>query len=155
MTVKRRCSVCGDEFVARRSDARFCSPQCRQKNFQNSVRRTGPVEGAGQRDAGGVSPPSDRGLVATVEAQLRALGQLHTYDGQAALGLAEHLCQSTISGAERASMTKALHEAMERVRRVADQDVEDFVDRLKARVQAKRAEAEAIADQVSRNGRHR
>ncbi len=154
MTVKRQCGLCGAEFVAKRADAKFCSSQCRQRNFQNSVRRPAPVE-----RAGGVLPPSDQGvdcgLAATVEAQLRAVGQLHTVDGQAALGLAEHLSRDTISGAERSSMTKSLHDAMERAKRAADDDVEDELDRIRARAQAKRAEAIAELEQVSRNGRHR
>lgn len=152
MTVKRQCSVCGDEFVAKRADAKFCGAKCRQKNFQNLLRGAPPAP-AGQ------PPPSDqgvdRGLVASVEARLRAVGQLHTIDGQAALGVAEHLCRDTISGAERASLTKSLNEVMARVLHAADDDVEDEVDRIKARVRAKRAEASAEFDAVSRNGRHR
>jgi hypothetical protein len=92
--------------------------------------------------------------VASVETQLRAIGQTGTVEGQAALRLAEHLCLDTISGAERSSMTKALSDAMERARRAADDDVEDELDRIKARARAKRAEAIAELEQVSRNGRH-
>lgn len=30
----KRCEICGREFVARRSTARFCSNRCRQRNHQ-------------------------------------------------------------------------------------------------------------------------
>jgi hypothetical protein len=38
----KKCAVCGEEFSAARSDARFCSPPCRQAAYR--VRRmTGEV----------------------------------------------------------------------------------------------------------------
>lgn len=30
----RHCTTCGDPFVALRSDARYCSPRCRQKAYR-------------------------------------------------------------------------------------------------------------------------
>jgi hypothetical protein len=91
-------------------------------------------------------------LAATVEAQLRTLGQLHTVDGRAALGLADHLDRDTISGAERSSMTKLLNEVMARVLRTADDDPDDDpVHILAQRAKAKKnGDEQAYAYWMSR-----
>ena len=154
MTVKRQCSVCGDEFVAKRADAKFCGAKCRQKNFQNLLRGTAPFQ---PRPASRRRPirvlivgwwrrwrrDGGRSASCTRSTGRRPWGWLST-------------CAATRLGCERASLMKSLNEVMARVLHAADDDVEDEVDRIKGpRVRAKRAEASAEFDAVSRNGRHR
>jgi hypothetical protein len=154
MTAKRQCGQCGEEFVAKRSDALYCTPKCRQKHFQDLLRSAppGPAGQAPTSDRGDSVGQQrhgvDRGLAATVEAQLRTLGRLHTVDGQAALGLAEHLSRDTISGSERSSMTKSLNEVMARVLRAADDNPDDDpVHILQQRAKAKRLIAEGLIEE--------
>jgi hypothetical protein len=140
MTTRRRCALesCGKTFSARRSDALYCSPSCRQRNFQQSARR--PAQSVSRN---GSTPAADAELVVMVRDELRAMGQLNTVDGQAALQVAEHLCRDTISGAERTSLTKSLNEIMVRVARAADSDEPDAVDGLRSISDAIRAGASA------------
>ena len=149
----RECAQCGTTFESRRSDAKFCGPKCRQQNFQHALRQPAA---ATERQSGVQSrtpePESgDGGLVAAVEAKLRAAGQMQTPDGQAALGIAEHLCRATISGAERASLTKALHDAMARTLAAAP-DPDDPVAAIRRRVEAKR-QSQRPVNGAARNGR--
>ncbi len=39
---KKTCEVCGSEFVAKRSDARTCSPACRQKSYRKRLQMAAP-----------------------------------------------------------------------------------------------------------------
>jgi hypothetical protein len=148
----RECAQCGTRFDARRSDAKFCGPKCRQQNFQHALRRPGP---ATERESAVSATPGsqseDGGLIAAVEAKLRAAGQMQTPDGQAALGIAEHLCRGTISGTERASLTKALHDAMARTLAAAP-DPDDPVAAIRRRVEAKRQSMRPVKG-TARNGR--
>jgi hypothetical protein len=54
------------------------------------------------------------------------------------LGIAEHLCRATISGAERAALTKALHDAIARCLAAAP-DPNDPVAEIRRRAATKRA----------------
>jgi predicted nucleic acid-binding Zn-ribbon protein len=89
---RRQCSLCGAVFEARRSDAKFCTPKCRQKHFQNSVRQPAIEPQKPQKEPdrsklaapGGVEFPraeADRAagrLVASVTARLEAIGQVES-----------------------------------------------------------------------------
>ena len=105
--------------------------------------RQGLDEGFGPACGGaGVKPPppgGDSGLVATVTAQLREAGQMHTIAGQSALQVAEHLCRGGISGSERAALMKALNEALGRALTAAD-TADVPLTLLRRQVAAKRAE---------------
>jgi hypothetical protein len=137
------CTFCGSEFDARRSDAKFCGPQCKQKNHQAKSRQPVPPV---QAVRSGGDPPLAEGLIATVEANLRAAGQLGTVAGQAALGLAEHLSRGAISGSERAALTKALHETMQRALAAASCAPDDPLEVIRRRVRAKRGQPLAGGD---------
>jgi len=39
-----KCIVCKKEFQAKRSDAKFCSPNCRQRSVRGVVKSEEPVE---------------------------------------------------------------------------------------------------------------
>jgi hypothetical protein len=138
--MRLQCSFCGGDFEARRSDAKFCGPQCKQKNFQAKSRQNGsaPPTPAVQSSGGTLLA---EGLVATVTESLRAANQLGTVAGQAALGLAEHLSRGAISGSERAALTKSLHETMQRALAAADVDPNDPLEAIRRRVRAKRGRA--------------
>src|SRR6478735_3430122 len=136
-----QCGFCGSEFEARRSDAKFCGPQCKQKNFQAKANRL-PVSTPStvvRRSSNGRDVKSEpSGLVATVTGSLRSADQLGTVTGQSALGLAEHLSRGAISGSERAALTKALHETMQRALAAADDDPNDPLVAIRRRARAKR-----------------
>ena len=136
MSAVKRCVECGREFHARRSDAKFHNAACRQKHFQNLLRQPAPkTDDPGSPTS---SPAADAALVTTVRMQLQSTGQLQSVDGQLALQVAEHLCQGGISGAERASLIKALDAAMGRVMRAAGDDpTADPVHILQQRMAAK------------------
>lgn len=133
----RQCALCGSSFEARRSDARFCSAHCRQRNYQIGAKQPPTSAPPGAKPVPPVSE-ADRALVATVQAQLRVAGQLATVDGQAALQVAEHLCRGTISGAERASLLRALNDSLARALAASD-SADDAITVLRRRVAAKRA----------------
>lgn len=161
---RRQCQHCSRAFDARRSDAKYCTPRCRQQAFQHA-KRTGE-----RRDVNTVRVSTDRSLfdaasaenrealrgsrdlVDAVRAELDTFDALNTVDGMAALQTAEHLCRNTISGTERTSLTKTLAEIMQRV---ASQraDLNDPVEQIRARWRARRSGAPIAAAEFIINGR--
>ncbi|MBJ8342788.1 hypothetical protein JGU71_28250 [Antrihabitans sp. YC3-6] len=86
-----KCGVCGAEFEARRSTAKYCSDRCRQRRKRGS--EPGPV-----------------GLVGSVTAELKAAGRLDSFDGQLAVELARQLTAQGASGIS--SLSKELRTVM-------------------------------------------
>lgn len=74
------CSVCASEFEARLSTAKYCSDRCRSRA---RVAR---------------SQPRPKGLLATVEAELKAAGRLNSSGGQLALELARLITSPGTTG---------------------------------------------------------
>ena len=160
---RRQCQHCSRAFDARRSDAKYCTPRCRQQAFQHAQRTGHRVALRG--DSNGQNLPFDaaraenrselsgsRDLVDAVRAELDRYDALNTVDGMAALQTAEHLCRNTISGTERTSLTRTLAEIMQRV---ASQraDLNDPVEQIRARWRARRGGAPIAAAEFIINGR--
>lgn len=91
------CAGCGEEFEARRSTAKWCSDRCRKAARRKAVRQGVADEAAqaatdaelaaakAERQA---TVNANRALVETLEAELKKVGRLDTFEGQVALRLA-------------------------------------------------------------------
>jgi hypothetical protein len=133
--VTRDCAVCGASFEAKRPQAKFCSATCRKR----SSRGAGPTAASPSS-----APPADGapiGVVAATAAELSAADRLNTSLGQAALRLAVRLETSTTdTGAGLASLSKELRAVMAQALATAE-PVDDPVDELARRRDAKRDRA--------------
>lgn len=87
--MKRPCARCGETFDAQRGSARFCSGSCRTAAF--AARKAGRPE----RADGAAPPPvaqllpAGPSLLASSRLKLEAAGRAETWEGQAALKVAE------------------------------------------------------------------
>jgi predicted nucleic acid-binding Zn ribbon protein len=108
-----KCGVCGKDFEARRSTAKYCSARCRQRQRQRQRR----------------SAVAPRGLIKTVTAELKAAGKLDSFDGQLAVELARQLTQGasgipSLSKELRAVMASALGDVSPAQQSVVEDDDE-------------------------------
>jgi hypothetical protein len=85
------CAGCGNDFEAKRSTAKFCSPTCRKR---------------GSRGVGTADVPSD--LVAVTQRELERLGKFDTVDGQQAMVIANRMVSPFETGAAVSSLSKDL-----------------------------------------------
>jgi hypothetical protein len=79
------CAACGQPFTATRGTALFCSTACRQRAHRD-------------RMAAEAAPAEDGPLIASVRAELTALGQLDTANGQLAVQLARGIERRPTAG---------------------------------------------------------
>lgn len=112
----RHCASCRKRLDSTSPRARFCSSTCRSRAHRSGglavvAGAPQPVDLASRRTA---TEPA-QGFVAAVEATLTTAGRLDTWEGQAALHLAQQMETSTAATlSARASANKELREAMDR-----------------------------------------
>ena len=109
MKVSRSCDLCQAQFETVSSKARFCSASCRAK-----AHRGGGVEP--RQPSAVVTPMSSPGgwAVATKKA-LGECGRLETWQGQAALAVAQRLDGSVVdTGSAYAALVREHRTAMDR-----------------------------------------
>lgn len=138
----RHCASCGEPLNSSSPRARFCGSTCRSRAHRAgglvAVENTGqPVDLASRRAA---AAPA-QGFVAAVIATLTKAERLDTWEGQAALHLAQQMEDATAATlSARASANKELREAMDRA--------------LKG-VAAKASSVQEIRDELARRRRDR
>lgn len=115
-----KCATCGNNFVAKRSTAKFCSTPCRVRAHRTKpaplpkVVQMATAKKQSQGKGRGKSPPDeDPTDLATVEAavlsELAKAGRTGTVMGQSALVLARRLDQPSIdTGSAVSSLVKQL-----------------------------------------------
>lgn len=112
----RHCASCGKPLSSASPRARFCNSTCRSRAHRaGGLASVGnaaqPVDLASRRTA---AAPA-QGFVAAVEATLTKADRLDTWEGQAALHLAQQMAASAAATlSARAAASKELREAMDR-----------------------------------------
>jgi hypothetical protein len=143
-------------YTAKLESSRFCGGPCRAKW---SKLRAKPAAVAPSSPPVGGMPPlpvtsADVCLYDAARSEFTARGVAHTLPAMQALQAAQRLDDPATSDASRSPLSKEFSRLREEALRGAV-DVNDPIEAIKARVRAKRAEASAEFDAVSRNGRHR
>lgn len=139
-----KCATCGENFVAKRSTARYCSTPCRVRAHRTKPIPLPPVvqiatakkqsqgkgRGKSPPDADGPSPTS---VEAAVLSELEKAERTGTVMGQAALVLARRLDHPTLdTGSAVSSLVKQLSSTLDAA--LAGTSVaEDPVDELRRR----------------------
>lgn len=118
------CEQCGEEFQAKRSDAKTCSATCRTR-----AKRSAPES-------------ASTGIVAATELELKRLAALDTFDGQHLMTLATRMASGKETGAAVASLSRELSRVMQVVRATSTH-TEDEVEKARRRRDEKRAAASA------------
>lgn len=146
MRRERNCDFCGEVYIAKMPNSRFCRGSCRVRNHQAKVldqqvkavlagETVEIVDGEEVSVVPKYVPPVD--LVSITRRTLEDANKLETVAGQQALRLAEAMCGRE-TGAGLASLSKALTTVMEEIAggtSVAD----DMLDELRARRERRRA----------------
>lgn len=139
----RHCAWCGKPLASTSKRARFCGSTCRSRAHRSGgsagaeLTAVQPVDLASRRPA----EDQEQGIAAATEATLRKAGRLDTWEGQAALHLAQQIELSrrdTISA--RATAIEKLGKAMDRA--------------LKG-VEARTSSVQEIRDELARRRRQR
>lgn len=131
MTREATCAACGKTFTARRSDARYCSSNCRgvasvERKLAGVAAKVAPPP-----------PPKAPSVSDSVRAELDRLGLVGSVAGTAALSLAARIDAQSESGAAMAAMVRELRATMAEASAGAVAEL-DVLDELRARREARR-----------------
>lgn len=130
------CEACGDEFEAKRSNAKFCSTKCR--NRKHRQKRTAGKPAAPIVDSDVLEAVSFAASVTdATQAALDSCGRAETPLGQLALRLALRVDVGEESGSAMAALSKELRATLAAATANATTSG-DLVDELRARREAKR-----------------
>lgn len=123
----KNCVVCRQPFDAKRPNAKFCGPTCRQRSHRGAPVTDLPVS------AGSALVSAD--LVGAVTAELERADRLGSFLGQQAVELASTICHPMTTANAKAALSKELRAVMAEALRVnAKADaVQDARDELAAR----------------------
>jgi hypothetical protein len=117
--VEHRCDVCGTTYTARRASARFCSERCKKRAQRNGRAGQPSPQGGAPREAALVALPQPEPagageVTASAEQALREAGRMATWEGRAALAIAQRIDASGAdSGSSYAALHRELRSAME------------------------------------------
>lgn len=143
-----KCSTCGEDFVAKRKTARYCSTPCRVRAHRTKpaplpkVVQMATAKKQAQGQGRGKSPPAEStddptSVEAAVLAELKKGGCTGTVMGQSALVLARRLDHPTMdTGSAVSSLVKQLSATLDAALAGATA-VEDPVDELRRRCDQK------------------
>lgn len=141
--MQRTCDVCAKPFEAQRPTAKYCGSSCRARRSRAGapvpVVAVAPVSPGHEQPDVDERPPVD-GLIGAVRVELEELKQVNTVVGQHALELAKRIVNSPGMNTGVSSLSKELSRVLGEARS-ASTVVDDPVDDLKARRDAKRAAA--------------
>lgn len=139
-----KCATCGEDFIAKRKTARYCSTPCRVRAHRTKpaplpkVVQIATAKKQAQGKGRGKSPPDEdqpdpTSVEAAVLAELTKGGCIGTVMGQATLVLARRLDHPTLdTGSAVSSLVKQLSATLDAALAGAT-SVEDPVDELRRR----------------------
>lgn len=133
---RKVCEHCGDQFEAKRANARFCRPAHRQAAAHR--RSTGLPENVVQIGVAPDPPAEEYGPVyAAALEELRAAERAETTLGRAALALAARIDQQVDTGSGLAAAVKQLEATLAAATKGARR-AETHLDRVRAARDSKR-----------------
>ena len=125
------CQACGEDFEARRRDAKFCSTRCRKRAQRHPGSRAAVDQG---------TSVAAIGLVIATEAELEAAGKTDSVLGQLAIQLARRVATAGPAESGFSGLVKEFRAVRAEVLG-RDQKQSDPVDEVKQRREAKAREA--------------
>lgn len=125
--VDKKCAMCGISFIARSSRAIYCGTRCKERAAEGRRRKAAPI---GDSDPYHVQID----LVGSVRDTLAVFGEVDSWRGQNALGLAQRLTRSENEpGAVIAALSRELRAVMAEVESVSAGEVADPLNEILAR----------------------
>ena len=135
MIQARPCDQCGQPYVAKRPNSRYCSDLCRQRSKRGFPKSTGS-------SPAGSSAASEPQLVVSVLSELEKADRVDSALGQQALMLARRITTVSDTGSSVAALSKELRATLADALSGVEGGGDD-VDELRERRDAKRDRAAA------------